>query len=78
MNTVMNIALTILLGMLIPFCGCYLSPTGTVLILILTTVLAGGVTGALTEEYGTAIVPYAKLWWMVYMIGIMVNVVVHS
>lgn len=78
MSTAMNIALTVLLGMLIPFCGCYFTPTGSIITLILTTMLAGAMTGALIEECGLSIVPYVKLWWMIYMIGIMVNVVVHS
>jgi hypothetical protein len=78
MSTAMNIALTILLGMLIPFCGCYFTSTGSIITLILTTMLAIAMTGALTEEYGPFMMPYLKLWWMVYIIGIMVNVVVHS
>lgn len=78
MSTAMNIALTILLGMLVPFCGCYFASSGSLVVLILATMIAGPVSAATVEEYGSPIVPYVKLWWMVYIIGIMVNVATHS
>jgi len=78
MSTAMNIALTILLGMLIPFCGCYFTPSGSLVVLILTTMIAGPISAATIEEYGSPIVPYVKVWWIIYIIGIMVNVAIHS
>lgn len=78
MSTAMNIALTILLGMLIPFCGCYFTPSGSLIVLILATMIAGPISATIIEEYSSPIVPYVKLWWMVYIIGIMVNVATHS
>lgn len=78
MSIAINITLTILLGMLVPFCGCYFTPSGSAVALILATMLAGVVSSTVIEEYNTTITPYIKLWWMVYIIGIMVNVAIHS